>query len=243
MSSLQEKKVKGVADIVFVLDVSGSMGPVIEDLKRNISIFVDSLTTADANNARPLKDWRARVVGYRDAEVDGAQWFVDYEFVRDANQLKMQLASLTAEGGGDEPESLLDALYKVATMTASEKGAEHPNQWRHRREATRVVIVFTDASFKSPMAIPEARGGSLDDLKHVIMANRIILSIFAPQMPCYDALTDIDKSEVELIPYDASRAEGAVEALRDFTADTANFKNVLKQLAASVSKSADTELL
>ena len=117
-------------------------------------------------------------------------------------------------------------------------------EWRRcSREATRVVIVFTDASFKSPMVIPEARGGSLDDLKHAIMANRIILSIFAPQMPCYDALTDIDKSEVELIPYDASQPDGAVVALRDFTADTANFKNVLKALAASVSKSADTELL
>lgn len=243
MSSLQEKKVKGVADIVFVVDVSGSMGPVIEDLKKNISIFVDSLTTADANNTRPIKDWRARVVGYRDAEADGSSWLFDHGFVRDAAQLKMQLASLTAEGGGDEPESLLDALYKVATMSASEKGAEDPNQWRHRREATRVVIVFTDASFKSAMVIPEARGGSLEDLKHAIMANRIVLSIFAPQMPCYDALTDIDKSEVELIPYDASRPEGAVEALRDFTANTANFKNVLKALAASISKSADTELL
>jgi hypothetical protein len=42
------------------------------------------------------------------------------------------------------------------------------------------------------------------------------------------------------IAYDKSRRDGAVIALKEFTKDQANFKNTLKQLAASVSKSAET---
>src|SRR5688500_4098972 len=84
-------KTKGVADIVFLLDVSGSMALVIDALRRNIEVFIDSLSTGDANNAAPVKDWRGRVVGYRDAEHD-RDWYVDNPFVRDAVALKAQLA-------------------------------------------------------------------------------------------------------------------------------------------------------
>jgi hypothetical protein len=218
---------------------------VIDALRRNIEVFIDSLSSGDANNAAPVKDWRGRVVGYRDIEhaaVDGSEWFVDSPFVRDAVALKAQLAALRAEGGGDEPESLLDALYKIASTPASPKGAqgEDPRQWRYRSEAARVVIVFTDASFKETMALPEAKGGSLQDVANVVMANRIILSLFAPNFEGYDRLSQIDKSEWEVVEYEGLTPQ---EALERFTADQANFRTTLKQLAASVSKSAETVAL
>ncbi|HZF66552.1 MAG TPA: vWA domain-containing protein, partial [Gemmatirosa sp.] len=238
-------KTRGVADIVFLIDVSGSMAPVIDALRRNIEVFIDTLSAGDANNAAPVKDWRGRVVGYRDIEhsaVDGTEWFVDGPFVRDAVALKAQLAALRAEGGGDEPESLLDALYRVATTPASPKGAqgEEPRQWRYRSDAARVVIVFTDASFKETMSLPEAKGGSLQDVANVVMANRIILSLFAPNFEGYDRLSQIDKSEWEVVEYEGLTPQ---EALERFTADQANFRTTLKQLAASVSKSAETVAL
>jgi hypothetical protein len=235
-------KTKGVADIVFLIDLTGSMAPVIDALRRNIEVFIDSLSAGDANNAAPVKDWRGKVVGYRDVEHDGALWLVDNPFVRDAVALKAQLASLRAEGGADEPESLLDALYKVATMEATPKGAqsEDPGKWRYRSEAARVVVVFTDASFKESMSIPEAKGGGLQDVANVVMANRIILSLFAPNFEGYDRLSQIDKSEWEVVEYEGLNAQ---EALQKFTADPANFRTTLKQLAASVSKSAETVAL
>ena len=116
-------KTKGVADIVFLIDVSGSMAPIIDALRKNIEVFVDTLGAGDANSGPPVKDWRGKVIGFRDAEHD-PNWFHDFPFVRDAVALKAQLAELRAEGGGDEPESLLDALYKVSTMEASPKGAQ-----------------------------------------------------------------------------------------------------------------------
>ena len=234
-------KTKGVADIVFLIDVSGSMAPVIDALRRNIEVFVDSLSGGDANNAAPVKDWRGKVVGYRDAEHD-RDWFQDHPFVRDAVALKAQLANLRAEGGGDEPESLLDALYKLATMEATPKGAqsEDAGKWRYRSDAARVVVVFTDATFKETMAIPEAKGGALQDVANVVMANRIILSIFAPNFEVYDRLSQIDKSEWEVVEYEGLSPQ---EALQRYTTDQANFRNTLKQLAASVSKSAETVAL
>lgn len=238
-------KTKGVADIVFLVDVTGSMAPIIDALRRNIEVFVDSLSQGDANNAAPVKDWRGKVVGYRDidhAESEGLPWIEDHPFVRDAVALKAQLGTLQAQGGGDEPESLLDALYTIATMEATPKGAqsEDPNRWRYRSEAARVVVVFTDASFKETLQIPQAKGGSLQDVANVVMANRIILSLFAPNFEGYDRLSQIDKSEWEVVEYEGLSPQ---EALQKYTADAANFRTTLKQLAASVSKSAETVAL
>ena len=224
-------KTKGVADLVFVVDISGSMATCIDALRSNIETFVDSLSRGEANNAAPVKDWRAKVVGYRDvqaAESDGLPWIVDNAFVRDAGALKAQLATLQAAGGGDEPESLLDALYKVASMEAIPKGSqsEDPNKWRYRSDAARVVIVFTDASFKETMDIAEA--------------NRVILSLFAPNFEGYDRLSQIDKSEWEVVEFEGLNPQ---QALQKFTSDPVNFRNTLKQLAASVSRSAETVAL
>ncbi|PZM15298.1 vWA domain-containing protein [Rhizobium tubonense] len=238
-------KTKGVADIVFLIDVTGSMAPCIDALRRNIEAFIDSLSHGDANNSAPVKDWRAKVVGYRDIEAAGAEglsWIVDNDFVRDAGALKAQLGNLQANGGGDEPESLLDALYQVAAMEAVPKGSqtEDSAKWRYRSDAARVVIVFTDASFKETMSIPEAKGGSLQDVANVVMANRIILSLFAPNFESYDRLSQIDKSEWEVVEYEGLNAQ---QALQKFTSDPVNFRNTLKQLAASVSRSAATVAL
>ena len=237
----QPGKVKGVADIVFLLDVTGSMQPCIDALKDNISMFIDTLSTRDANNSSPVQDWRCKVVGYRDFEVD-SEPFIDNPFVRNPDDLKRQLRRLTAEGGGDEPESLLDALYKLATAPSTEKGApEDPYKWRYRSEAARVVVIFTDATYKEEMALPEVRGGGFDDVVNAIMPSRIILSVFAPDMPCYDRLCEIDKCEYEAITVNPS--ERPQDALARFTSDQDNFKRTMEQLGRSVSASVATEIL
>lgn len=238
-------KTKGVADIVFVVDISGSMATCIDALRKNIEAFIESLSQGDGNTAAPVRDWRGKVVGYRDIEAaqgEGLPWVVDHPFVRDAGALKSQLANLKANGGGDEPESLLDTLYKVASMPASPRGAQtdDPEKWRYRSEAARVVIVFTDASFKETMSLPEAKGGSLQDVANLVMANRIILSVFAPNFEGYDRLSQIDKSEWEVVEFEGLSPQ---EALQKFTSDPTNFRNTLRQLAASVSRSAETVAL
>lgn len=241
MADTRQGKVKGVADIVFLMDATGSMDTCIDQLKENLKVFVDALVSPKGNDVSPVKDWRAKVVGYRDVEADGADWYVDHPFVRDVAQLKAQFNDLDATGGGDTPESLLDAIYKLSSIGQTGKQeTEDPGKWRYRSAAARVVVVFTDAEYKPTMAIPEAKGGGLNDVVNAVTSNRIILSVFAPEMDCYHELGTIDKAEYLPIPVDAS---GPQAALAKFTSDPAGFKETLLQLARSVSKSAETATL
>lgn len=239
---MAEAKAKGIVDLVFLLDVTGSMQPCIDALKANISLFIDALTLGDANHARPIRDWRAKVVGYRDFEDAERAPFEDNPFVRDPAALKAQLEALVAVGGGDEPESLLDALYLVATQEVSGDGpgVEEPGRWRHRHQATRMVVVFTDATFRPRMAIPQAKGGGFEDVANVIGQNKLFTSFFAPDFPCYqETFQALGRSEFAAIDYSGTTPQ---QALADFTADAGNFKATLKELAASISTSAAVDI-
>jgi len=241
MADQQQSKVKGVADIVFLMDATGSMATCIDQLKENLKTFIDALVTPAGNDVSPVKDWRAKVVGYRDAEADGAEWFVDHPFVRDVGQLKGQFNDLEAKGGGDTPETLLDAIYKISSVGQTGKQeTEDPAKWRYRSAAARVVVIFTDADYKPAMVIPEAKDGGLNDIVNAVTANRIILSIFAPEMECFHQLGAIDKAEYLPIPVEGV---GPQAALVKFTSDTKNFTATLVQLAKSVSKSTETATL
>ena len=237
----QTQKVKGVVDIVFLVDATGSMAGCIDALKTNISGFIDTLSSRNANNTSPVKDWRAKVVGYRDFEEDETP-FEDNPFVKDAAALKTQLSNLEATGGGDEPESLLDALYQVASMecTDDDPGISDAGRWRHRHQATRVVIIFTDATFKEPMKVPA--GGTFNDLKNLIHQNKIIISLFAPDLSIYsDTFSTLDKAEYNNVT--TSPGQSPQAALAAFTADQANFRQTMEQLAKTVSVSAFTPTL
>ncbi len=150
----------GTVDLVFLIDGTGSMGPCMDALKSNINVFLDGLTGLQS----PVRDWRGKVVTYRDQAADGAGWFEDKAFVHnDAPGLKDQLRTLVADGGGDEPESLLDALHRLCAMEQMAKGTQAPDplKWRYRSDAARVIIVFTDATYKSPMTYPGGSGGTV----------------------------------------------------------------------------------
>ena len=234
-------KVKGIVDLVFLIDATGSMQPCIDDLKKNIVMFMSLLEEgADANSQSVIGDWRARVCAYRDWDEDDEPW-IENPFVTEPGQLEAQLETLVADGGGDEPESLLDGMYKAVMCGETDRG-DPPDglKWRHRHEAARCLIVFTDATYHPEMLVEEAKGGNWEDVARVIEANRVIFSLFAPDFPCYNDLTQIDRCEWEAISFDAEDRHGAVKALRDFTGDEKAFKETLEALAASVVKSAET---
>ena len=121
-------KTKGVADIVFLIDVSGSMAPIIDALRKNIEAFVDSLSQGDAQQRRAgegLARQGRRLSRHRGR--DGRGPAVDRGQSRSCatpSRSRRSSPRCAPQGGGDEPESLLDALYKVATMEATPKGAQ-----------------------------------------------------------------------------------------------------------------------
>jgi hypothetical protein len=231
MSEQDPKKiVKGVVDIVFLIDATASMSSCIEAVKNNINTFIDAVCD-ETKQDNPVKDWRAKVVGYRDFLDDAAaKPLEDNPFVHNAEALKTQLAALEPVGGGDEPESLFDAIIHLAEMDATEKGAQDsdPNKWRYLRSAARVIIIFTDA----PCHPTTKEGGTFDDIANHCYNNRFCLNIFAPQYPCYDELVMIDKTEYE--SFEIQTGETGVQALEQLTSDPTYMRNVMRHLGASV---------
>lgn len=234
-------KKKGIPDIVFLLDASGSMKECIDAVTQSIATFVDTLGAADANGGVLVQDWRIRVVGYRDRLADGAQWLVDNPFTNSVEAVKAQLAALQAKGGADEPESLLDALYALTCWAQAERGAAPDAYgWRHRHDATRVVVVFTDASFHPTFQTDNGGTGSVDDLIQACHACRLKVVLHAPDAPGY-----VDLSAMNGLEWEPVGALGAnpVQALRDFTSDANQFAKVMEALAKTVSASAAVPVL
>ena len=229
-------KKKGIPDIVFLLDCSGSMSDCLRAVTDSIGAFVDTLASPDANGGVHIKDWRIRVVGYRDRDYDGSHWLVDHQFSSDVVQVRGHLASLEAKGGGDEPESLLDAMYAVSQWPSVERGiAAGTDAWRHRHDARRIVIIFTDASCKPAFTANDGSHGGVTDLINTYHANRLKVCLFAPESPLYADLASMDGLEWEPVGVVGANP---VEALRAFVANSANFGKVMAQLAKTVSVSA-----
>ncbi len=109
------------ADIVFVLDVTGSMTEEINGVKNNIIEFTDSLS------ARGV-DFKLGLVTFLD-QVENT-----YGFTSNVQTFYNQVAAQYAHGGGDYAENSLQAL-----LTAS--------QLPFRPDAKRIFIWITDAAF------------------------------------------------------------------------------------------------
>ena len=90
-------------------------------------------------------------------------------------------------------------------------------KWRHRDEALRAVVIFTDATYHGEMSIEEARGGTWEDVAMAVEQERVFLSLFASDFPCYDTLSTIDRCVWEPIAFDPDEKGGAIQGLRDFT--------------------------
>lgn len=255
------KKVKGTVDIVVLMDITGSMQTCIDAVKQSVSTFVNSMTTKDANNSAPIQDWRLKVVGYRDYDKDPGTWFVDNPFVRDVAAVQAQLAApnMQAEGGGDESESLLDAIYKVSTMgEAGIQDGEDPNRWRTRGSCARALIFFTDATFRRTMSLPEAAGGGIGDVIAKISSSKIILCGFQPEWEGYNELGTADKATLVTVaklsdtpalaglgkpgPEGIAAQVAAVNAMSAKASDATAFTKIMEQLAKTVVKSVTVEV-
>lgn len=230
----------GVADIVFLVDATGSMKPCIDALRDNINKFIDMMTTQEGNGS-PLTDWRARVVGYRDYKADGATsygWLNDNPFTRDVTMLRNQLAALTARGGGDAPESLLDAMMTVATAGSIDLQAagdeENSNKWRPQGSAARIIIVFTDAPYHPTMDIPGFEGAGVKDLYNIFKQEHIKPYLFVPSDASYVMLGRFNGAIL------TECGDGA-DGLRSMTSDQNKFHDLLEQLAKGVSQSASAQ--
>ena len=190
------KKVNGTTDIVFLLDVTDSMDYCIDAVKQNIQAFVDELQKKNI-------DWRARIIGFRNYDVDGDAWWDGdaSPFTSDVNELKKQLAAKHASGGDPEDcrESVLDALLMTADMPISTKLPPDPLAWRPTGHTAKCVLLFTDYACQETVS---CRDGNLtmDDVGNALVEQRIRVCVIAPNFDCYKRFSefqDIDYKDCD----------------------------------------------
>lgn len=117
------------ADVLFVLDLTGSMQFAIDGVKDGIEKFVAAL------GSRRI-DARIGLVGFRDIESDNERPFVmkvrGSTFTKDHRAFREEMRKLRANGGGDAPESSFQGLALAAAQ-------------EFRPNAARVLLLITDA--------------------------------------------------------------------------------------------------
>lgn len=142
-----------VADVVFLLDATSSMGAEIGSIQRGLrDILVPELL---AN----VPDVRIGIASFRDFDTDRRRPD-DYPFrlhqamTTDVELLQAAVDEIEADFGGDGPESQVEALYQLATGAGRGRhvpaarcrgmGIGYPC---FREEGTRMILLFTDAAF------------------------------------------------------------------------------------------------
>jgi hypothetical protein len=106
-----------IVEVAFVLDTTGSMGPLIEGAKRKIWSIATAII--DAN---PDAEVRMGLVAYRDI---GDEYVTrTFNLTTDIQDLYAKLLEFKAQGGGDWPESVNEALETGVTKLSWTQGAE-----------------------------------------------------------------------------------------------------------------------
>lgn len=234
MSLIELDKKYASLDLVFLVDASRSMSSSIDALVSKISTFIDALNGGYGNSRLLIADWRMRLVGYRDRDCNGVQWLVDNLFSTDAGEIKSQSTSLEAVGGGNDPTSLLDAMYQVSQWVTAEKGLPPAaNGWRHHHDAARGVIIFTDASCKNTFTSNDGSEGTVDDLIHAYHSAKLEVTLLAPEAPVY-----VDLSAMNGLAWEPVGVIGgnSNQVMADFIKDTDAFNKIIESFVSRLSR-------
>ena len=131
------------ADIVYCIDLTASMRPIIQKVKETArTLHEDLQRVMSTNYQRSIKQLRIKVIGFRDIYCDGAYAIEksDFFYLPDQNaEFQNFVDKLEAKGGGDIPENSLEAL---AMAMQSDWCTTIDNSVRKRH----IVVLFTDAS-------------------------------------------------------------------------------------------------
>ena len=99
-------------DMVFCIDATGSMGGVIDMVKRNAVSFYGDVVDAMQKKGKTIDKLRLRMVVFRDYVADGENAMLETDFFdlpEEAADFKECIDGITAFGGGDDPEDGLEA--------------------------------------------------------------------------------------------------------------------------------------
>lgn len=179
------KSISVSSDIVFVIDVTGSMGEVIDYIKESVKSFVDSVPEGSNFTVVAYRDINYYDYSFKDLE--------SFDFTKDKDKLKGYLDRLVAYGGWDEDESGLEAIHMAAHKLSEIGGAN----------AKRIIFVTDAASHEtSPMSDYTVKE-TVDTLK----ADKIVFDAIAPKGGhVYKQIIQLVKSNPGGVLYDIEDA-------------------------------------
>ncbi len=99
-------------DIMFIMDLTGSMSIWLNEAKKSIKNIIEEITD---NN--PGSKIRISFIGYRDfLEKDEKREYDTQEFTENIDEFNQFISKLDCNGGGDEPEDIVGALRQALKM-------------------------------------------------------------------------------------------------------------------------------
>jgi len=135
-------------EVVFVLDTTGSMGGLIQSAKEKIWSIASTMATA-----KPAPEIRMGLVAYRDRGDSYVTRVVDLS--SDLDSMYATLMDFRADGGGDGPESVNQALYDAVNKVS----------WSQDAKAYKVVFLVGDApphmDYQDDVKYPETIAAAL----------------------------------------------------------------------------------
>ena len=124
----QAGETKPRIEVCFVLDTTGSMGGLIEGAKQKIWSIANEMISA-----KPTPELKLGLIGYRDR---GDEYVVkSFQLTDDIDSIYGRLRDFKAEGGGDEPESVNEALAEAIEKMP----------WSQERKVLKIIFLVGDA--------------------------------------------------------------------------------------------------
>jgi hypothetical protein len=184
-------------DIVFCIDVTGSMTPILDAVKANALGFYDDVQTNLTAKGKHVEQLRVRVVAFRDLAADGDAALEEspfYTLPAERADFSEFVSGLIPQGGGDHPESGLEAVAVAINSPWTTVGDR-------RRQ---VIVVWTDqpAHPLNPSVVPadlssripadfSALTDAWEDEQGQMASNSKRLILFAPDGPGWSDISAV----------------------------------------------------
>lgn len=155
-------------DLVFVLDVTGSMGPYIAATRSTVAAITEGVRRLPGQ-----PDVALGLVAYRDH--DSNSGFVTRPIDLDTNfdRFTANIATLQASAGGDAAEAVYDGLDDALEKIT----------WRGNGLSARVIVLIGDASAHEPGDAQNPKGLSRDSLVEKAQRHRVKICTLAAADP------------------------------------------------------------
>lgn len=115
-------------DVAFCIDTTGSMQGELDVVKNKMKELVAKLSST-----KPVPNIRVGLVAYRDR---GDEYVTRvFQFTEDIDKIVKDIADLRADGGGDGPEAVNQALHCAVSDL----------RWDENRKTTKVLFLIGDA--------------------------------------------------------------------------------------------------